>query len=73
MHVLSRIHIVTMAVIAAGFALAAALMASLDLAAIPTVIAGLALGAVPLLLFAFWKREALALDRLLPGKLPKKR
>lgn len=73
MHVLSKIHVTTMAVIAAGFGVASLITRSLDLSAIPTVIVGLVLGAVPLFAFAFWKREALALDRLLPGKFPKKR
>ncbi len=72
MHPFGLTHLMTMAAIAVGFAITALITRALGLADIPTLLVGIGLAAVPVILFAWWQRDALALDRLLrPGSKAK--
>jgi len=73
MHPFGPTHLMTMVAVAVGFAVTAGITRALGLGPIPTLIVGLGLAAVPLLAFAFWQREALALDRLLRSRPTQKK
>lgn len=68
MHVISPTHLTTMGTIAVGFAATAGFTRMLDMPILATLIVGLGLALVPWLAFAFWRWEALALDRLLRAR-----
>lgn len=74
MHPFGSTHVLTMAANAVALGVTAAITRTLGLAPIVTLIVGLGLAAIPLVAFAFWRRDDLALDQLLRTRTsPKKK
>ena len=73
MHPFRSMHVSTMAAIALGFAVTAAITRTLELPALLTLVVGLGLAAIPWAGFAYWRRDALALKELLKSRSPKKK